>query len=229
MQNMDIVYPLRCRLFGSCDELRYSLRSLENIPHRRVHIFGDKPIWTRNIIYHDITQVHSRWRNVNRLLEAACHAEDVTDDFILMNDDFFILRPIKDLPAYQHGTLMDRFNEIAQEYEKVSAYQCGLKEASEALSSAHRATNNFELHVPIILNKQKLLPILKQYPESCARRSLYCNTYGITGTERPDVKIYDPNITDYPEDFVSSDNQSFSGPLRDSIEKRFINKSKYEA
>lgn len=228
LNNLDIVYVLKCGRYEDCDELRFSLRSLDNIPHRDVHIFGDKPDWVRNIIYHDFAQVEERWANVNKLLKCACYDQSVTDDFILMNDDFYIMSAIDDVPYYADETLMDRYNEIAKEYENESLYQRGLKQASEALSEAHKPTCNFELHIPIILNKKKLLPIVKKYPKSCARRSLYCNIYGIKPVQHKDVKIYDPEARNLPTDFLSSNDGKFTGSLREVVESRFPNKCKYE-
>lgn len=229
LEDLDIVYVLKCGKYEDCDELRYSLRSLENLPHRDVHIFGDKPEWVRrNVIYHDFTQVGEKWENVNRLLYLVCHTDSVTDDFILMNDDFFIMSAINKLPYYGDGTLMDRYNKIAEEFEVESLYQSGLKEASETLSEAHKPTYSFELHVPIILNKEKLLPIVKKYPKSCARRSLYCNIYGIEPVQHEDVKIYDPETKKLPNDFLSTADGKFTGNLREVVESRFPDKCKYE-
>lgn len=228
LNNLDIVYVLKCGRYEDCDELRFSLRSLANIPHRDVHIFGDKPNWVRNTIYHDFAQVGEKWENVNRLLYLVCHTDSVTDDFILMNDDFYIMSAINELPYYGDGTLMDRYDKIAEEFEVESLYQSGLKEASEVLSEAHKPTYSFELHVPIILNKEKLLPIVKKYPKSCARRSLYCNIYGIKPVQHKDVKIYDPEARNLPTDFLSSNDGKFTGGLREVVESRFPNKCKYE-
>jgi len=227
-KNLDVVYVLKCGRFEECDELRYSLRSLENLPHRNVHIFGDKPDWVRNVTFHDITQVGEKWENVNRLLSCICHTGSVTDDFILMNDDFYIMSAVEELPYYGDGTLMDRYNQIAKDWEVESLYQLGLKQASETLSEAHKDTYNFELHVPIILNKEKLLPIVEQYPMSCARRSLYCNFYNIKPVPHKDVKIYDPDTRDFPVDFLSSNDSKFSGSLREYVDSRFPDKCIYE-
>lgn len=43
---MDILYLCRP---GENLELRYSLRSLRNVPHGRVWIFGDCPDWVTNV------------------------------------------------------------------------------------------------------------------------------------------------------------------------------------
>ena len=51
LEQLDIVYVFHTDS-GDDSELKYSLRSLENLPHRRVFIIGDKPSFeVKNLIY----------------------------------------------------------------------------------------------------------------------------------------------------------------------------------
>jgi hypothetical protein len=90
---MDVVYILR-EWYSDCLELRYSLRSLENIEHWKVFFIWWCPWWAKNIVHikaADPYQVKSL--NALHKIKIACSDERISDDFILMNDDFYITRP----------------------------------------------------------------------------------------------------------------------------------------
>ena len=105
---MDILYTLKqC---DQCDELIYSLRSLCNLPHDRVFLVGGCPknIDKSKVVYIPTEQKGTKWRNSTNNVKTACKDPRLSDDFILMNDDFFVLKPIND-PAkelnLQQGTI----------------------------------------------------------------------------------------------------------------------------
>src|SRR5689334_9814543 len=90
---MDVIYPYK-RSPGDF-ELRYSLRSLENVPHDRVIIAGDFP----SCISDRVTVVRNPRHDADRYISstsnilAAMERADVSDNFIVMNDDIFVLKP----------------------------------------------------------------------------------------------------------------------------------------
>ena len=108
----DIVYILKQAI--APDELRYSLRTVEaNFPHRNVWFFcgnlkGIKPdgaVW--------FTQKgRNKWERSTSTFHKIVEIEDITDDFWLFNDDFFVLKKVKDVPYMYYGTLEDRINSI---------------------------------------------------------------------------------------------------------------------
>lgn len=101
---MDAVYIYRDRPAGQ--ELRWSLRGLaENLPHDRVWISGDVPEWVRNVGTIPLRQDGSKHANAIRNLEAALGHPEVSDPFMLFNDDHFIVSKIKSLPLAHWGTM----------------------------------------------------------------------------------------------------------------------------
>ena len=227
----DVVYPVKLR--GHDRELRYSLRSLKNIPHGNVYIVGECPKWVKNVIHIDVRQRRAltRFENSARNLLAACRDPRISDEFIWMNDDFYITRPIKKIPALHRGTLEEV---ISTEYEgKNSQYVRIMRHANDYLKKAGKPTYCYELHAPMMIRKQGYLDIYKlfrdrhQVPHG-ADRSLYGNFEAIGGTKVKDVKVYKPDgdIPDGP--FVSSGPGALEGSFLEWLRGTFPERSDYE-
>ena len=189
--NIDVVYPVKHTADDNL-ELRFSLRSLANIPHGKVYVFTDQPIeWLNAEQIIVATATDNRFFDVNVKLRKACLDSRISEDFLLMNDDFYILKPTDRMPYFadaKRPTLKDRYNEPSIS----SGYYRQLHDAETYLQGIGKPSYNFEMHMPMVVNKQKLLPIINAYVGNGARRSLYCNINGIKPTRMVrDCKIYD--------------------------------------
>lgn len=210
-QNLDVVYLLKDSL--NYEELRYSMRSLMFFPCRDVWLYGGKPKWVRGVKHVPFHQSGpTKWHNTRDMMRAVCQNPDVSQNFVLFNDDFFILQPIKDLRRHCCGTLGQRaMQTISKDTHNLSKYGKQLAKCELALLEAGKGNRNFELHIPMIFDKKKLLAVLDKYPDCLMPRSLYCNEYNVRAIEREDVKVeelYTPIPTQSA--FVSTNNQSFS-------------------
>lgn len=234
--NLDIVYVVKNAIAD--EELRYSLRTLKNFPHRNVYFYGGCPSWATNIKHIPIRQSGTKWQNTSHMLECIVDNPEISDDFVLFNDDFFVLEPIKELGYYSEGKLKERVDRTwitryMWEKPHYSRYGTLLKDTMEWLEENNYDTINYELHIPMIYNKKKLKKCLKLFPNGgwAARRSLYGNIYEIGGEDTSDVKIY--SRTDFPKKgiktFVSTTDDSFAnGTVGIYIRKNFSEPSKYE-
>jgi hypothetical protein len=90
-------------------ELRYSLRSLSNLPHGRVLIVGHKPAWVTGVEHISGNRRHSIEANAVDNLRLACSGLDA-DRFVVMNDDFYIMSPLDSVPALHEGHLDERIS-----------------------------------------------------------------------------------------------------------------------
>lgn len=181
---MDIVYILKDSSYNDYIELRYSLRSLVNIEHNNVYIVSrNLPDWVKNVKHIKCCDIYgTNQLNALNKIATACK-ENISEEFILMNDDFYILKPTE-VPYLCNGTLKELIN-----YRNVkSDYTDCLKRTDKLFKN----TINFEIHFPIIYNKQKFLDLYNHYrlDNGYVLRSLYCNHYGIKGVENKDNKIY---------------------------------------
>ena len=201
---MDVVYICRD---GENDELRYSLRSLANLPHDNVWVIGGAPKWYKGKRI-KVKQSGDKYSNARRNLNALCDSPDITESFILMNDDFFIMRPVDDVPYLHGGSVYDKIKRHSA-YAPDSAYVRLLWDTLHVLANRGCHTSyDYALHVPMVMEKAKLKPLLG-YPASL--RILYGNLYNVGGKFSDDVK-YHRRLTNGPEpyDFVKGDSPYLS-------------------
>ena len=108
---MDIVYILKKDI--QSDELRYSLRSLKNFPHDKVWFFGGIPedLKPDRAVYVE-QRGTTTWAKVRNTIELVCRTREVSDDFWLFNDDFFVMKPVDEWTPKYDRTLYRRVEQI---------------------------------------------------------------------------------------------------------------------
>lgn len=230
-QNLDVVYFVKEAYEN--EELRYSLRSVDqNMPHRNVWIYGMPPCGIRVDHVARFNQIgKNKWARVRSMFEKLALNSGLSDDFILMNDDFFVMKPINELKNYYGGSLQERINVIEKHFNGPTSYTVRLRRTEEHLKKLKLTTKNYELHIPIIVNKKKFLEQLNLYTGvNGASRSFYGNTYKIGGTKVKDVKVYDlDDKFDHNTTFLSTSDKSFYfGEVGKFIREKFPNKSRFE-
>lgn len=228
---IDVVYPVKPTNNNNL-ELRYSLRSLENMPHGKVHIFSDYIPWlSKEVIWHPSSDRpdKSRFANVNTTLLRACEDPIVSDPFIFMNDDFFVMQEITELPYYCNGTIQQHWDYLHQFYE-MSKYMRQLLEAQTVLKEEGYGTIDFEVHAPILFHKKELKKILKKFPNTACRRTIYGNVMKVKHEQVIDFKIYGFGNFDQNRPFVSTSDNNFNrqSVVRTMIRSAFTEPCKYE-
>lgn len=228
---IDVVYPVQPTRNGNA-ELRYSLRSLKNMPHGKVHIFSDRIPWlSKEIVWHPSSDKpgRSRFANVNETLLRACNDPNVSDPFVFMNDDFYVMKPITDLPYYCNGTLQQHWDYLHQFYT-MSKYMRDLLETQSVLKEMGYGTIDFEVHAPILFYKDKLKEVLTKFPNTACRRTIYGNLMEVPYEQVIDFKIYGFGDFDKDREFVSSSNGNFDrqSVVRSLVRSAFTEPSKYE-
>jgi hypothetical protein len=218
---------------GTNEELRYSIRSvLQNTPAEKIWVIGGKPNWyTGNFI--EVLDGNNKFENIKKCMSAIANSEEISDDFVSMHDDFFIIKKIKSMPVYHGGFLQTKVDE----YIKINprSYYANLlnKTLIYLQKMGYENPINYEIHVPMIMNKNNLSVALKKpYLE----RSMYGNIFNVGGTKRNDVKVYEQEQLsrrsyDYlnnDSEFVSSNDASFNKLYKDLLKDLFPNPSKYE-
>jgi len=207
---MDVVYLIKG---GHNEELRWSLRSLSNLPHDRVWLFGGKPPeWVQNTEWVKTPQDDTRYRNTTRAMVAACEHPDVSDPFILMNDDFYILRKTKNIPALNRGTVEEVLAEYRAQYPNSDAYVDGMGATLERLREmGYENPLSYELHTPLVVDKAKMLEAIEAGSDLSVihKRTMYGNLAGLRGRKIEDVKVRSPKDTIPRGTFLSTVEQSF--------------------
>lgn len=199
-KNYDLVYIVKED--DNNPDLVMSLRSIDKFcSFRKIWIIGYKPSWVQNVEYIPTVQEGNKWENSCINWQTACECKDISDDFILMNDDFFALKPIVDWKKSLNLAL-GTVDEEAEKFRntKFSKWQGGFIYASELLDELGCNTRyNYEIHTPIIINKENYLNFLKLKPiedfmethRVLHKRSIYKNLFPDQDEPRitRDVKI----------------------------------------
>lgn len=232
----DILYPYQK---GDC-EIKYSLRSLENLPHGKVFIYGDLPenISAKKVHYIPFEHSGTKYKNTTKIMELAALNKEISDDFILMNDDFFIMQrienPDEELNLYR-GDALEVYKDYTGRYGKEANYAKGMLETIEFMQNKLNILKplSYELHTPMIFNKRKFLDMLNisgvRDIAALHKRSLYGNLYKQGGTGMKDVKIFTISLyTPPPEQKLLSCSDTAWPNLREYMEKFFNKKSIYE-
>lgn len=215
------------------NELRYSLRSVEkNFPHNKVWFYGGKPNGLRPDKRVQIAQNNStKWQNVRFMLREACKNDEITEDFWLFNDDFFIMKPVKELPPIYDGDLYKRIIRIEENHgDKPTNYTANLRQTVKELEKRGLDCLNYAVHIPILVNRKKALEVLKEFPNCPMFRSLYGNYCKVGGIDYHDVKIHEIDKgVDSEWGFLSTTDSSFAqGKVGEYIREMFKERSRFE-
>ena len=228
---MDIAYI--CRK-GENEELRYSLRSVvKNLPESRVWLVGYKPSWyTGDFV--SVPDVSSKFNNIHNLINHIAFEDRISDDFIMMNDDFFITKPLDTVPVYHGGLLLDKINKY-YELAPNSPYNRMLSRTyNNLVKHSINEPLDYDIHIPLPFNRTRLRETIvkKGLP-----RSTYGNLAGIGGEYMPDVKTYPKgskmsqrshDFLDSELPYISSEDGSFLNILNGVLKDMFPEPSKYE-
>ncbi len=230
MKKNDIVYILK-DVVGP-DELRYSIRSVvENFPYKRIIFYGGKPEGITPDKYVALDQVgYDRYEKVIYTIDKICRDDDITDDFWLFNDDFFIMNKVKDLPYMVRGTMANRIQDLTTKYGANGGYVKAHTSTQNYLIRKRYDTLDYAMHVPMLINRKQALDVLNAHPNIKLFRTLYGNVLRVGGLVVDDCKIYDTLTKPNPSaTFLSTTDRSFHrGEVGKYIRKTFQVACPYE-
>lgn len=226
---MDVVYVVRP---GNDNEaLRYSLRSLKNLPHRRVMIVGNCPSWVKDTGYFPVDQANKPdQENSNNNLRIAADSPFLSDDFVFMNDDFIVMQPTDELPPLHQGSLNNRIDgyKTGDRYHQAYSLIATRQELRSLIP--RKQLFSYELHIPMVFNKHKLKTMFRYWMHNTTRplaslrpRTMYGNLYSIGGTEASDVK----GVKNASSQFIST-TSGFNGADAATVRSVFRDPGRYE-
>lgn len=196
---MDLVYFVKQSEIN--EDLRYSLRSVDKfVPVDKVWIVGYKPSWVTNVGYIPVPQTGTKQQNQTSNLIALCNCDEISEDFVLMNDDFFAIKQIENLEESVEICLGLLDKSVIKHERGKNNWHKAFKQVYELLESigVEKPYYDFESHTPLKMNRKKMLDVLeipqvKEFIKSSKtlhRRTLYRNIYHLNCRILPtDVKI----------------------------------------
>jgi hypothetical protein len=195
---MDVVYVVGTGSGWADNELRFSLRSIaDNLTDLgTVYVVGHKPKWLTGVV-HLWWPDHYRCkeRNIMEKLAYACGHPDLSQTFLHIHDDHFMLTPGKgeDVPNWHAGPLDQLAAGVIKRNPKNNWGKAVLN-TYKALSAAGHSVHNFDVHYPMLFDKDLYPKTMDLYdwkgePRGFVVKSLYANTLGLYGTKTSDLKI----------------------------------------
>jgi hypothetical protein len=159
------VYILGTGSLANDEEIRYSVRSLEQnmLDLGRVFVVGEKPGPLPGAAHVPASDVGDRkWQRAYLKIKKACALPDLSADFLLMNDDFFMLEPF-------HGSEWPFYA-----VRNGNGGPCG--------------PVDFSIHCPILLNKELYanMPFSADQKGHLSPRTFYGNFYRVPAVPTSD-------------------------------------------
>jgi hypothetical protein len=236
---MDVVWICRT---GPNEELRYSIRSVAaNMPHENIIVVGGKPDWYTGKFIEVNTFTagghlsRNKYENAKNNIRQVVDNDSISKDFVLMNDDFYVMKPVDQVPYYHGGLLADKIR-THQTFAPGAEYTGVLTRTAQVLDAVGiKDPLDYTLHIPMMFNRKKLGEVLKQPIASI--RTLYGNMYSVGGRQMGDVKVHPkrnqhaPEPFDYKNEdsiFLSTADSTFSAVKRNLLDLVFPKPSKYE-
>jgi len=221
---MDVVYVLGTGSRWDNNEIRYSLRSLEKhlTGFRNVWVIGEDPkLNVNHIPMEDPTDIPDT--NIMLKLTTACNVSDISEDFLYVNDDHFLLDHYlaPEFPYYYFNTLKHRIERYTfGEYIK----RC--KNTLNYLTENNLPIKYFDIHTPIIYNKKLFIEhVYNKWKEPCVIKSMYANSLRIEGVEMKDNKIHTHPRT---SDRIFSTLPKVTAHVQRWLDRKFPDKSRFE-
>ncbi len=174
---MDILYYIGSGSHHNNQELRYSLRALEK--HCKdignVWIVGNRPHFlNNNVKYLWVEDGGAWWQNAFYKTMASINA-GISDNFLLMNDDFYMLKNFRAAlyPHYYKGEMPN---------EAKNKYQEAIVNTKHILQDLGKPTWHYGVHCPIRINAKKYKELARFYDKNFAgnavsARCLYGNLF----------------------------------------------------
>ncbi len=232
MGSIDVVYPVGPSSTWNDNELKYSIRSIEEfVDVNQIIVVGHKPLWMNDKVVHlnipDLSKCKKGSNIIYKTIEGA--KKVATDDFIRLSDDHIILN-IPDFSPYHRGPLSKEctLND--------SIFKRSCVETYKWLSKRGCPSMNYEGHYPIKMSAQSFIDAYAPVPLwdtiGFVINSTYLNQIGEFPPE-PDFHVCRLRGRKWVRDvhkytFLNFNDFSLTEKLKKFLQKRFPDKSSYE-
>jgi hypothetical protein len=182
----DVVYVVRPG--EKNEELRFSIRSvIANLPHRKIWIAGYCPKWLTEVGHIKVPTMPGGHVSAKANLKAACLEPEVSEEFVYMNDDFFIMEPVERMPVMHRGPL----SEVVKTEKWAGGYQRAMAKTLAILTKQGiEEPLMYDLHGPMLVTKTGMLEALALCSGAMIQeRTIFGNMQGVGGERRRNYKM----------------------------------------
>lgn len=188
-------------------ELELSIESLKNLKewNGKIFIIGDKPTLEADYTHRPVKYKWGKESGVRSNDEICAYltAADFLNEFIMMSDDIYLLKPYS-LQYFNRGTL----DEHIKSRRRMDSYTLQLKHTKQYLLRNNYNTLSYEVHAPFLVKSDQLKfsAELAKNNSPLFIRSLIGNTAEVPSSQIQDTK----GITITEETVIySSDDRTF--------------------
>lgn len=214
------------------EELRYALRSIEKnlTGYDEVFLIGDKwPDWynwaNRAVVLYPDTYPNVRGRRQFNIMSKMAQVPD--EKFIMWNDDHFLLKPlhVNEIKNWYEGTLKEALAEAR------GVYYEAVKNTCDHFGGDNR---HYDVHTPCIFTNEQIRMVLNLQWGKWDYIIKSAAFHKEEGEEMKDLKIKiavsKEAIEHLTKDrlFLSTGAAGFKQQMKEFLNERFPNKSKYE-
>lgn len=243
-EKIDVVYKLGYTCdWGDFDELRYSIRSVEqNFKNLdKIYIVGHRPRWIQNIVHIHALDPYKTNKDGNiscKLMLASIH-KDISSHFINISDDQYIMNETT-TEDFKHP-IIDNSHIQFVPGAKLNRWQQRLKRTVDVLKSNGFNHDCYEAHTPYLLNSADFMSTLMKYDYGVdigyCGNTLYFNTIRAKGrmkTNRDLARIASSFEYDVLRakvghvKFLNHTKKGLNDQLKKILQEKFPNPSKYE-
>lgn len=186
---MDVLYYIGGGSRHQNRELRFSLRSLEKHCKDvgKVWIVGNRPPFVAGVEYLWVEDSGAWWQNAFYKTMAAIKA-GISNDFLLMNDDFYMLKDFEaaTYPYYHRGDISENAN---------TQYQQTILNTKRVLQGMGKPFKHYGVHCPMRINGAKYSQLEKFYKDDslpvsarCLYGNLFCGGQKVADCKGVEVK-----------------------------------------
>lgn len=194
-----VVIPLGNGSIWYNHEIRFCLRSVERYLKGvgKVWIIGRLPDFLQNVEFRPYVEKDNERvpdRNIAGKLLAACQMPEISDPFLYMNDDHYLLSEFEasKFPNYHNSTLTEFLKK-----RMLDPYGKRISNSLKWLNDHNLPDNFYDIHFPMLIHKGPFtksvgqLEWAKSY-DGWIIKSIYGNYAGVEPTEQKDCKSIDP-------------------------------------
>ena len=180
----DVLYAVRR---GERNEaLKYSLRSLANLPHRRVFIAGWCPEWVRGVTAVLGPRRSNKFDSIEANVRAGLRHPELGEHVVYMNDDFYVTTPVERVPATHGGPI----NQYLGRQELKARMRMTLTRLRDRFPEPHELLAYDGVHMPLPLERELARSIVNACPQGVLWRTWYGNNACIGGEPVQNAKYH---------------------------------------
>ena len=225
---MDVLYTLGNGSIYNNQEIKQSIKLLKrNVKYDRLFIIGEDPNLDEGYIFIPFKDRLTRTKNVFRKICEVCENSDISENFLYMMDDVFIIKPIdiENYPLYHSNAIID--------YHSTGSYLKEVMNTKRFLIDRNKPFLHFGVHCPIVYNKEKIRELDPIYWDYVNTSNLELNPRILYGNwfEHPNKKYTEDCklIRDYPmpelknklkdKEWFSIGSRSYDGNIKKYLEE----------